>query len=257
VVTVRAVMRSTAARSAGASVCSKAWRLVVDGDAVAVGDEQFLGACELGAQDAHSEVVVEEGAGALGFAFVGGGMDAGHFGGDGLGCGVRAHDAPRCLRWFREGPGSNALAGLHKRHYGKGPVRAKTFLVDNTVLYAARVLALEVTARVAAPRSRTRSATSVAFDSDRTTCASWAVRTPRRQRRGCFGSEARDICATELGEQVLGLQAELLEQAGVALSVDLIGQLLVGVTDLVVLSLLLEQLQDLVLGDLHGASFSS
>ena len=29
---------------------------------------------------------------------------------------------------------SNALVGLHKRFYGKGPVRAKTFLVDNTVL---------------------------------------------------------------------------------------------------------------------------
>jgi uncharacterized protein YbcI len=29
---------------------------------------------------------------------------------------------------------SNELVGLHKRFYGKGPVRAKTFLVDNTVL---------------------------------------------------------------------------------------------------------------------------
>ena len=29
---------------------------------------------------------------------------------------------------------SNALVGLHKRYYGKGPVRAKTFLVDGTVL---------------------------------------------------------------------------------------------------------------------------
>jgi uncharacterized protein YbcI len=29
---------------------------------------------------------------------------------------------------------SNGLVGLHKRFYGKGPVRAKTFLVDNTVL---------------------------------------------------------------------------------------------------------------------------
>jgi uncharacterized protein YbcI len=29
---------------------------------------------------------------------------------------------------------SNALVGLHKRYYGKGPVKAKTFLVDNTVL---------------------------------------------------------------------------------------------------------------------------
>lgn len=29
---------------------------------------------------------------------------------------------------------STALVGLHKRFYGKGPVRAKTFLVDHTVL---------------------------------------------------------------------------------------------------------------------------
>lgn len=29
---------------------------------------------------------------------------------------------------------STALVGLHKRFYGKGPVRAKTFLIDNTVL---------------------------------------------------------------------------------------------------------------------------
>ena len=29
---------------------------------------------------------------------------------------------------------SNALVGLHKRFYGRGPVRAKTFLVDSTVL---------------------------------------------------------------------------------------------------------------------------
>jgi uncharacterized protein YbcI len=29
---------------------------------------------------------------------------------------------------------TTALVGLHKRFYGKGPVRAKTFLLDNTVL---------------------------------------------------------------------------------------------------------------------------
>ena len=29
---------------------------------------------------------------------------------------------------------STALVALHKRYYGKGPMRAKTFLVDNTVL---------------------------------------------------------------------------------------------------------------------------
>jgi uncharacterized protein YbcI len=29
---------------------------------------------------------------------------------------------------------TTALVGLHKRFYGKGPVRAKTFLLDNTVV---------------------------------------------------------------------------------------------------------------------------
>jgi uncharacterized protein YbcI len=29
---------------------------------------------------------------------------------------------------------TTALVGLHKRFYGKGPVRANTFMLDNTVL---------------------------------------------------------------------------------------------------------------------------
>src|SRR3954454_12508577 len=43
--------------------------------------------------------------------------------------------------------------------------------------------------------------------------------------------QARDVDA-ELGDHVLRLEAELLEQARMALGVDLIGQLLLGLLDL-------------------------
>jgi uncharacterized protein YbcI len=33
---------------------------------------------------------------------------------------------------------SNALVGLHKEYYGKGPTKSKTFLVDDTVLCVLR-----------------------------------------------------------------------------------------------------------------------
>src|SRR6478609_4119622 len=29
---------------------------------------------------------------------------------------------------------SNAIVGIHSRHYGKGPTKAKTYLIDNTVV---------------------------------------------------------------------------------------------------------------------------
>src|SRR6476660_3584937 len=29
---------------------------------------------------------------------------------------------------------SNAIVGIHSRHYGKGPTKAKTYLVDDTVV---------------------------------------------------------------------------------------------------------------------------
>jgi hypothetical protein len=61
--------------------------------------------------------------------------------------------------------------------------------------------------------------------------------------------------ATELGEHVLRLEAELLEQAGMALGIDLVGQFLFGLLDLVGLALLSEQVEDLVLGDFHGVPF--
>ena len=70
-----------------------------------------------------------------------------------------------------------------------------------------------------------------------------------------FELQARDAAA-ELGEHVLGLEAEPLEEAGVALGVDVVGQLLVGLIDLVALALLLDHLEDLVLGDLHGVPFA-
>ncbi len=67
--------------------------------------------------------------------------------------------------------------------------------------------------------------------------------------------EARDAAAAELGQHVLWLEPELLQQAGVALGIDLVGQLLLRVLGLVGLPLLVEHVEDLVLGDLHGRSF--
>src|SRR3954453_8961038 len=29
---------------------------------------------------------------------------------------------------------SNAIVGIHSKHYGKGPTKAKTYLIDNTVV---------------------------------------------------------------------------------------------------------------------------
>jgi hypothetical protein len=78
----------------------------------------------------------------------------------------------------------------------------------------------------------------------------------RSLRIGCDGTalQARDA-ASQLGEHVLGLEAELLEQARVALGIDLLGQLLIGLVNLVGLAMLTEHVEDLVLGDLHGGSF--
>ena len=56
---------------------------------------------------------------------------------------------------------------------------------------------------------------------------------------------------TELGEHVLRLEPELLEQAGMALGIDLVGQFLFSLVDLVRLALLSEQVEDLVFGDFH------
>jgi hypothetical protein len=67
-------------------------------------------------------------------------------------------------------------------------------------------------------------------------------------------SEAGDVTA-ELGKQLLRVQPELLQQVGVLFGVDLIGQLLLGLVDLVALALLLEHFEDLVFGDLHGVPF--
>src|SRR6185436_16839191 len=64
--------------------------------------------------------------------------------------------------------------------------------------------------------------------------------------------QARD--AAELREDVLGLEPELREQAGVALGIDLVGELLLGLAGLAVVAALAEQVEDLVLGDFHQVS---
>jgi hypothetical protein len=76
-----------------------------------------------------------------------------------------------------------------------------------------------------------------------------------RASGGAGDLQARDAAA-ELGEHGLGLEAELLEQAGVALGIDLAGQLLLGHVDLVRLALLMEQVEELALGDFRRVPFA-
>src|SRR5215218_2457672 len=59
--------------------------------------------------------------------------------------------------------------------------------------------------------------------------------------------------AGEPAQQLVGVQAEPLEQAAVLVGVDLVGELLVGPVSLVVLALLAEQIKDRALVELHGA----
>jgi len=62
------------------------------------------------------------------------------------------------------------------------------------------------------------------------------VHSPLEPRSGGW-LEAGDVAA-DFGHQVLGVEAELLEHAGVALGVDLVGQVLLGLLGLVSLALL-------------------
>src|SRR5918992_807746 len=57
--------------------------------------------------------------------------------------------------------------------------------------------------------------------------------------------------AAESADEVARIDAELLQQAGVLLRVDLVGQLALGLRRLVVLAARTQQLEDLVLGDPH------
>src|ERR671916_633166 len=76
---------------------------------------------------------------------------------------------------------------------------------------------------------------------------------PRPVRRPARGLEARQVAA-ELRQHVLRLEPELLEQPAVALGVDLVGQLLLGLAGLVLVAVLADEVQHLVLGDLHATS---
>src|SRR3954447_20343410 len=80
----------------------------------------------------------------------------------------------------------------------------------------------------------------------------------RSERRGCGWpyppARLQAELAADAAEQVGGVDAELLELVAVLLGVDLVGQLLLGLLDLVVGAALTQQLKDLVLGDLHGCS---
>src|SRR5215211_868236 len=58
--------------------------------------------------------------------------------------------------------------------------------------------------------------------------------------------------AAEHADQLTGVEAEALEDARVLVRVDLVGQLAVGLRDLVVLAARPQQLEDLLLGYLHA-----
>src|SRR3954447_21651172 len=58
--------------------------------------------------------------------------------------------------------------------------------------------------------------------------------------------------AAEHADQLTGVEAEALEDARVLVRVDLVGQLAVGLRGLVVLAARPQQLEDLILGYLHG-----
>jgi hypothetical protein len=71
---------------------------------------------------------------------------------------------------------------------------------------------------------------------------------------GGGASQAGDVAA-ELGEHFLRVEAELLQEVGVLVGVDLVGQLLLGLVGPVGVALLVQDLEDLVFGDLNGVSF--
>jgi hypothetical protein len=89
-------------------------------------------------------------------------------------------------------------------------------------------------------------------------CRALAERELLAVRYGCRAlrrSEARDLPA-EPPEQVLGVDAELREQARVALGVDLIRELPICLVGLALISSLAQQLEDLFLRYLHVAVLS-
>src|SRR4051812_10376924 len=83
------------------------------------------------------------------------------------------------------------------------------------------------------------------------------------ERRGCGqphprsrrprGAALQAELVADAAQQVLRVDAELLQLVAVLLGVDSIGQLLLGLLDLVVGAALAQHLEDLVLRDLHGA----
>jgi hypothetical protein len=65
-------------------------------------------------------------------------------------------------------------------------------------------------------------------------------------------SELGQAAAHELLDELLGVDAELLEQVGVLVGVDLVGELLLGLGGLVLLAALAEEVEEHVLVELHA-----
>src|SRR4051794_34794879 len=77
-------------------------------------------------------------------------------------------------------------------------------------------------------------------------------RGPRSQPELAGDAAGAAPTAAEHADQLTGVEAEALEDARVLVRVDLVGQLAVGLRGLVVLAARPQQLEDLVLGYLHG-----
>jgi hypothetical protein len=75
----------------------------------------------------------------------------------------------------------------------------------------------------------------------------------RARRPPSSGREPKALRALEPAEKLLGVDAEALQKPRVLLVIDLLRQLLLCLVGLVVLSLLTQQLDDLLLIDLHDS----
>src|ERR1700712_5293519 len=72
------------------------------------------------------------------------------------------------------------------------------------------------------------------------------------------GSEqVAQTAAAQLAQQFLRVDAELAEKSSVLVGIDLVGQLACGLVGLLVLALVLQQLQNLVLADVHRSLSSA
>lgn len=77
---------------------------------------------------------------------------------------------------------------------------------------------------------------------------------PRASPRAGLQSQLAGDAAGSSTEQVIDVDAELLQKAGVLIGVHLVGQLGLGLLRLITLALTTEKIQNLLLVDIHGSA---